>query len=260
MIRRRRYTPTERDLAAFADGSLPAARRGQVEQAVSESPHLQSAVAAQRHALRAIDAAARGRAPSSLQARVALAQPPARRAGPSRLAAALGTAVVGVGAAAVVAVVVVLGGGTAAPTVAQAAVLTSRLPQMGVAEPAVDQGTLSGVRAVGLTYPYWEDHFGYTARGVRRDTLGGRRVTTVFYSRGTSQVAYEIVSGPPLQPGGQVSSTELQGVQLSLMGTPSGQVVSWLRDGHTCILTGSGTSVSTLQNLAAWRQGGRIPY
>lgn len=259
MIRRRRYTPTERDLAAFADGSLPAARRAQVEQAVSESPQLHSAVTAQRDALRAIDAAARERAPSSLRARVALVQPPARRAGPSRWAAALGTAVVGVGAAAVVAVVVLVGGGTA-PTVAQAAVLPSRLPQMGVAEPVLDRGSLPGVRAVGLTYPYWEDHFGYKARGVRRDTLGGRQVTTVFYSRGASHVAYEIVSGPPLRQGGPVSSSELEGVQLWSMGTPSGQVVSWLRDGHTCILVGSGTSVSTLRDLAAWREGGRVPY
>jgi hypothetical protein len=260
MIRRHRHTPTDRDLAAFADGSLPAARRGEVEQALSESPQLRTAVAAQRQALRAIYAAATERAPASLRARVALAQPPARRAGPSRLAAGLGTALVGAGAAAVVAVVVVVGGGSASPTVAQAAVLTSRLPQMGVAEPALDTGTLPGVRAVGLTYPYWEDHFGYKAQGVRRDSLNGRRVTTVFYSRGASQVAYEIVSGPPLRQGGTFSSTSLQGVELRSMATPAGQVVSWLRDGHTCILIGSHTSLSALQNLAAWREGGREPY
>lgn len=259
MIWRRRYTPTDRDLAAFADGSLPAARRRQVEEAVSDSRRLRSAVAAQRQALRAIDAAARERAPASLRASLALAQPPARRVGPSRLAAAFGTAVVGAGAAAVVAVVVLVGGETA-PTVAQAAVLTSRVPQMQVAEPAVDHGTLPGLRAVGLTFPYWEDHFGYKARGVRTDTLGGRRVKTVFYSRGASRVAYEIVSGPPLRQGGRVSSTVLQDVKLWSMATDSGQVVSWLRDGHTCILIGSNTPVSTLQNLAAWHEGGRIPY
>ena len=260
MILRRRYTPTDRDLAAFADGSLPAARRGQVEQALSESPRLRAAVAAQRDALRAIDAAARERAPAALRARVALAHSPARRVGPSRLMAALGTAVVGAGAAAVTAVVVVLGGGTGAPTVAQAAVLTSRMPQVGVAEPVSDRGTLPGVSAVGLTYPYWEDHFGYKARGVRRDRLNGRLVTTVFYGRGASQVAYEIVSGAPLRQGGPVSSTSLEGVRLWSMATPAGQAVSWLRDGHTCILIGSHTNLSALLNLAAWHEGGRIPY
>jgi hypothetical protein len=260
MIWRRQHTPTDRDLAAFADGSLPAARRGQVEQALSESPQLRSAVAAQRQVLRTIDAAAGERAPSSLRARVALAQPPPRRVGPSRLAGALGTVVVGAGAAAVVAVVVVVGGGTAAPTVAQASVLTSRAPQTAVAEPVVDQGTLPGVRAVGLTYPDWEDHFGYRARGVRRDSFNGRLVTTVFYTRGASQVAYEIVSGSPLRQGGIASITRLNGVKLWSMATPAGRAVSWLRDGHMCILIGSNTSQSALQSLAAWREGGREPY
>ncbi len=33
---RRRSIPNERDLAAFADGSMPAAQRGRVERALSE--------------------------------------------------------------------------------------------------------------------------------------------------------------------------------------------------------------------------------
>jgi hypothetical protein len=259
MLSRRRDTPTDRDLAAFADGTLPATRHGLVEQALSESPGLRAAVAAQRHALKAIDAATAERAPSSLRACVTLAKPPARRTGPSRVAALLCTAVVGAGAAAVVAIVVVVGG-AAGPTVAQAAVLTSRPSQVSVTEPEIGQGTLPGVRAAGLTYPYWEDHFGYTAQGVRHDNLGGRQVTTVFYTRGASRVAYEIVAGPPLRQGGRVWSTDRQGVELWAMSTPSGVVVSWLRDGHTCIVIGSGTQAPTLLKLAAWHEGGRIPY
>jgi hypothetical protein len=169
--------------------------------------------------------------------------------------------VVGAGAAAVVAVVVLVGGGTAEPTVAQAAVLTSRAPQLGVAEPVAERGTLPGVSAAGLTYPYWEDHFGYKAQGLRRDSLDGRRVTTVFYGRGASRVAYEIVSGPPLRQGEPVSTTTtLEGVRMWSMPTPAGQAVSWMRDGHTCILISSHTDLTALFDLAAWHQGGRIPY
>ena len=69
---RRRNGPSDRDLAAFADGSLPAAKRHQVEQAVSASRELRAAVGAQQHVLGAIDSAARERAPSSLRARVRL--------------------------------------------------------------------------------------------------------------------------------------------------------------------------------------------
>jgi hypothetical protein len=170
------------------------------------------------------------------------------------------TSAMAVAAAAVVAVVLTVGGGTVAPTVAQAAVLMGRAPLSGVSKPADHHGTLPGVRAVGLTYPYWEDHFGYHATGVRSDGFGGRRVTTVYYRRGSSRVAYEIVSGAPLRMGGRVFSTQRQGVRLWAMQTRNGLVVTWLRDGHTCILVGTHTGLPALLGLAAWHQGGRVPY
>ena len=236
---RRSDTPSERDLAAFADGSLPAAQRGQIEQALSGSPQLRAAVAAQHRVLEAIDAAARERAPSSLRARVRLVEPPRRRRRPS-LTFLLSSSAVGACAAAVVAVVLSAAGGTVAPTVAQAALLTGRAPQASVGEPVADHGTLPRVHAAGLTYPYWEDQFGYRAMGVRYDQLSGRRVTTVFYQRGTGQVAYEIVSGSPLRMGANARTTTRQGVRMWAMSTRRGLIVAWLRDGHTCILIGAG--------------------
>jgi hypothetical protein len=256
----RRNTPSERDLAAFADGSLPAARRRQVEEALAASPELRSAVAAQQQVLGAIDAAARERAPSSLRARVRLAQPPPRRRRAGRVGViALGSALAASPAAAMV-VVLAVGSGTVAPTVAQAAVLTGRAPQAVVGEPVVDRGTLPGVSAAGLTYPYWEDHFRYHAVGVRHDELGGRKITTVFYRHGSSRVAYAIVSGAPLRLGAKAWSSKLQGVKLWATQTSHGLVVSWLRNGHTCILIGSHTALPAMYRLAAWHQGGRVPY
>ncbi len=217
-------------------------------------------MAAQRRFLGAVDSAARERAPSSLRARVSLLQPGARRSGSGGLRVLWAASAVGVGAAAVVAVVLVMGGQTVAPTVAQAAVLNLRAPQAHVRQRAANHGALPAVRAAGLTYPYWEDHFGYRATGVRYDRLGGRRITTVYYLRGPSRVAYEIVSGTPLQLGGQTRSAERQGVRLRTMNTRSGLVVTWLRHGHTCILVGAATGMPTLLRLAAWHQGGRVPY
>jgi hypothetical protein len=256
----RRNTPSERDLAAFADGSLPAAKRHQVEEALSASPELRAAVAAQRQVLGAIDAAARQRAPSSLRARVRLVQPPPRRRGAARLGVVGVTSALAACAVAVVAIVLAVGSGTVAPTVAQAAALTGRAPQAAVNEPASGHETLPGVRAAGLTYPYWEDRFHYKATGVRYDGFGGRRVTTVFYRQGPSRVAYEIVSGKPLRMGGKVWSSQRQGVQLRAMRIHNGLAVAWLRDGHTCILIGAHTGLPALLRLAAWHQGGRIPY
>ena len=257
---RRRQTPTERDLAAFADGSLPAARRHQVEEALAGSPQLRAAVADQRRVLGAIDAAARERAPGSLRARVALAQPPPRRRRESRLRLVLASSAMAACAAAVVAVVLAAGGATVGPTVAQAAVLVGRPSQARVPEPRVDHGTLPGVSAAGLTYPYWEDHFGYRATGVRYDRLDGHRVTTVFYRRGASRVAYEIVSGGPLGVGARTWMSERQGVKLWALRTRKGLVVTWTRHGHTCIVIGTGTSLPVLLRLAAWHEGGQVPY
>jgi hypothetical protein len=259
-LARRCNTPTERDLAAFADGSMPAARRGQVERALSGSPELRAAVATQQRVLSALDSAARERAPSPLRARVSLLRPTARSVRVGRPPALLAASVVGVCAAAVVAVLLVVGGQTVAPTVAQAAVLNLRSPQSRVAEPSVDRGVLPAVRAAGLTYPYWEDQFGYRAMGVRYDRMGGRRITTVFYLHGSSRVAYEIVSGAPLRLGGQAGSALRQGLRLWTMNTRSGLVVSWLRHGHTCILVGAGNRMPTLLRLAVWHDGGRVAY
>lgn len=260
MSPRRRNIPSERDLAAFADGSMPAAKRRQVEEALYASPQLRSAVAAQQQVLGAIDTAARERAPSSLRARVRLVQPPPRRRRSDRLGVMALTSALAVGAVAALAIVLTVGGGPVAPTVAQAAVLTARSPQSAVGLPRVDRGMLPGVRAAGLRYPYWQDHFGYRATGVRYDGFGGRRVTTVFYRRGPSRVAYEIVSGAPLRMGGRVWSSQRQGVKLWAMPSRHGLIVTWLRDGHTCILIGAHTGLPALLRLAAWHQGGRVPY
>jgi hypothetical protein len=36
--------------------------------------------------------------------------------------------------------------------------------------------------------------------------------------------------------------------------------VTWVRSGHTCVLTGQGATLPTLLSLASWRHGGEVPY
>jgi hypothetical protein len=38
------------------------------------------------------------------------------------------------------------------------------------------------------------------------------------------------------------------------------QVLTWLRRGHTCVLSGRGVRLDALLKLAVWRGRGRIPY
>ncbi len=258
-MRLHRHQPSERELAALADGSLPARRRVQVERAVADSPELQAIVSAQRRALAAIDHTAQERAPAALRARLELMREP-RRGAPARRAIRLLPAGALAAAAIVLVLVLTLGGGLSTPTVAQAAALTRR-PATATA-PAARSGsvTLAGLKAAGLPFPYWSDRFGFRATGVRHDRLDGRAATTVFYSRGRERIAYTIVSGRPLPVGAPASGAARNGVWVRALRADRLRVVTWLRGRHSCVLAGRNVSFTTLTSLASWRGGGRIPY
>jgi hypothetical protein len=245
MIRRRRQ-PSEGELAALADGSLPASRQARVERAVAASAQLQADVAAQRRALAAVSQAGGERAPSALRARLELARDPRPR---SRRPRGRWAAVPA--AAAVAAAIALTVGGPAAPTVAAAATLAGRAP----VEPAgAGQGTtLRWPTASGLWFPDWATRFGFVAIGMRRDRLNGRDATTVFYKRDGQRIAYTIVSGRPLAAGASTRAATWAGTRLSSFGLAHRVVVTWLRSGHTCVLSGSPALLAQLERLAAWK-------
>jgi hypothetical protein len=155
-----------------------------------------------------------------------------------------------------------LGGGQAALTVAQAETIAARPATTIVSEPPDDdQVTLPGLRAAGIPFPYWEDAFGWHATGTRTDRLDGRLLTTVFYSRGAERIAYTIVSGDSLPPVAAAHTTLHGGTVLAGSWSGGRPVVTWLRRGHTCVLSGGrGVSLASLTQLAGWRSHGRIPF
>lgn len=253
--------PTERDLTGLADGSLPAARRARVERVVAASPELQADLAAQRRVLAAVHQAASNPAPAALRARLALARSPTRRPRAAQRAGRAFTGAAGaLAAAAVIAVLVIAEGTTGGPTVAQAAVLAMRTPLAPAPAHRGDSVTLPRLSAAGLPYPYWEDHFGYKAVGVRRDPLDGRLATTVYYTLGGHQVAYTILTGTQLSTGVSTHNTTRNRVLLRSFTSHGRLIVTWLRRGHTCVLTATDTPLPVLLRLASWRGGGEIPY
>jgi hypothetical protein len=249
----RHHTPTARELVSLADGSLPPARRDGVEQAVAASPELRASVAAQRWVLSNVhNLSADEPAPATLRARLALAQSPTRRpAAARRLARAFKGAAVTLAAVAIIAILMIGERATGFPSVADAAVLAARTPQATIPEPRDGSVTLPHLSAAGLPYPYWEDRFGYKATGVRRDRLAGRSATTVFYTRGGRRIAYTIISGPPIPAGGSTHDTTRNGTLLRDFTIDGRLVVTWLRDGHTCVLTSTRTPLSWLLLLAS---------
>jgi hypothetical protein len=242
-------------VARLADGTLPPERRELVERLVAGSPELQVRLREQRSALGATRwVAQRDRAPLALRVRHrALSE---RR--PSR-AHALGLGLAGaVGALALT--LAAIGGSQAGLTVAQAATIAARPALLGVAEPRDGAVALPRLHAAGLPFPYWEDRFGWRATGVRRDRIDGRPLMTVFYRRRGERVAYTIVAGKPLPAGAPTQTLVRGGTVLGILSTPQRRVVTWLRRGHTCVLSSAGVPVDALAALAAWRGSGRLPY
>jgi hypothetical protein len=255
MIGRRGHRLRERDLVALADGSLPEAKRAGVERAVAASPQLQASIASQRRALAALRGADDA-VPHSLRARLALARDPRRRRRiPERLAGMLAAAAL----TAIIAALTIGGGGAAAPTVADAATLATRPAVAPALEPRKGSVTLPRLRGAGLSYPYWEDSFGFKALGARRDRLGARLATTVFYARAGKRIAYTIVSGPPLAAGSAMRSIVNAGTHFRSFSAGGRRIVTWLRRGHTCTLSAISAPYLTLLRLAAWTRAARNP-
>src|SRR4051812_24235069 len=233
---RRRHRPTERDLAAFADGSLSPARRERVARAVAASPELEAALRDQRVAIAAVHGAAMASAPPATRARLERTRPSAP---PARRARALALAGV---AATATALAMALGASPGGPpTVADTALLSTHAAEAPV--PASARGTT-------LTFPDWSRRLGWHALGARHDTLAGRQVTTVFYHRGRAVVAYSIVAGVPVPLGSPARTSIYRGRTFSSFMAHGRRVVTWLRHGHTCVLSGARTDTDVLRRLA----------
>jgi hypothetical protein len=100
-------------------------------------------------------------------------------------------------------------------------------------------------------FPNWSSA-GWRAVGQRTDTVGGRRMVTVYYQHQAAEVAYTIVSQPALdQPAAPVSY--LHGLALRTLTINHRLVVTWRRGDHTCILSSThDVPAADLRALAAW--------
>ena len=243
--------PPEAELARLADGSLPEASAAELSEQVGRSPALASALAQQQRAL-AIVSSVQQPAPDSLHRWLDEQTQPAaqRRSRRPRLRLAFAMPLATALAAVVVLALVLAGGGSSAPTLQQ----TTHLALAAAVYPAPGEargnpGALSD-SAGGIPFPYWDRTLGWHAVGSRVDKLRGRTVITVFYTGADGRrVGYAIVSGAPLKVSGGVSSTD-GGVKYTLLRYGTARLVTWERNGHTCVIAGRTVSNWTLLRLA----------
>ncbi len=253
----------EAELAALADGRLDAARTAALEARLAEDPQLADAMARQRAGLTAIAAARESSsAPLALRTRVEEMQrkateprprPRLRLPSPRRW-----LPVAGLAAAAAVAVIVVLALG-GAPATGDFVTAALRPPVAAVAvdpgQPALLQEEQDGVR-----FPNYEGKLGWSAEGTRTDEIEGRDTRTVFYRHEGRDVAYTIVSGEMLEWPEDAAKTVRDGVEMRTFKDGDRTVVTWRREGRTCVMSGEDVPTETLVELAAWKGQGAVSF
>jgi hypothetical protein len=192
--------------------------------------------------------------PESLYARVAVSQRPAVSR-PRRFAPAMAAVAASIALAAVVAVVSISSGG--GPAVESLARISER-PATQSAPPS--DGTLLDREFAGVAFPDWSGEFGWKAIGGRSDTFDGRRAETVFYSHHGHRIAYTVVDGEPLEPPEGATTVRVDGVTLHQFRDGPRDIVTFERNGRTCVLGGEVIHAETLVELAGWQGRGAIEF
>jgi hypothetical protein len=247
---------TRRALASLADGSLHGHERAELEARLASSPRLRAALARQRTGaslLRSVDLAA----PAELRARVEMARASARPKRRRRWV--IGAPIAAAAAAAALIAVLLLPSGSANPTVPEVASLYQGPPTAAV---AVDQSNdkLLAAEVEGVPFPNWRGEFGWRSAGTRADRLDGRIAKTVFYRHDDKRLAYTIVSGDGIRAPAGSHLTRLNGVNLHSFESGGRRVVTWWRDGRTCVLSTADVGEHQLLTLASWKGDGAVPF
>ena len=204
-------------------------------------------------ALRSVEIKAPPRLRQRIEAERVRAHGPARR---RRLT--LSGAVAGATAAAALLVVLLLPSGAGGPSVVEAAALGTRPPTAPAPQPG--RPKLLDASAFGLPFPDWAEKFGWEPSGRRVDELDGRRAVTVFYEKEGRRIGYTILSGDPIDPPGEASTANREGLILRGLSADGRVIVTWLRGGHTCVLSGTDSDAATLLDLAAWQGKGAVEF
>jgi anti-sigma factor RsiW len=247
------------DLARLADGTLPAERRAEVEARVAASPQLSRIVERQAVALEALQGTADTGAPARLHAEVDRRRGVGNTAGRRRRKFSLRGPLAAAAVVAFALILVLPGAFDGGPSVADAAALAEKPPTQ--AAPASVPGTpqLLATRVDDVPFPNYDAKFGWKPVGARQDDPSGRGATTVYYEKAGRTIAYTIVSGDALDRPSDARSTTRGGTEYRTV-RDGRTVVTWERDGHTCVLSGTAVRSAELVMLADWRGKGAIPF
>ena len=260
--------PTTRPLSlAYVDGNLDPDERGRVEARAAEDPSFAAALALQQQGRDAIVTASESAgAPLALRARVEAMAAPGRRHGDRRPSARTrlggirwpGAGLVAGALAAVLAAIVLVGGGPGVEDVAAAA---ERPPSAQVAA-VPPTSKLLDEKIGDVSFPNYAGKFGWKAVGTRTDEIDGRDTRTVFYEKDGRRIAYTVVDGDALSKPDDAAKATREGTELRSLTSDGRTVVTWERNGQTCVLSVVEGDVSRdeLLELAGWKGQGAVDF
>jgi hypothetical protein len=259
--RRRSEAPDDEPLvlAAVADGLLPPDERAAAEARLGEWPGLEALLAEQERAVALVrQATAATEAPPGLRTRIDAERRVRGRRGRPRFALATGLATA---AAVALVLILILPGGAGGPSLASAAGLSARPATDPAPPPQAGQPKLLAREVGGVPFPSWRKEFGWRTTGGRADSLDGRDTRTVFYAKNGKRLGYTIVDEKALKVPAAAAPAKRNGVELKTFRTEDGRlVVTWLRNGRTCILAARAVPRNALLELASWKGNGAVPF
>jgi hypothetical protein len=164
------------------------------------------------------------------------------------------------GIAAILAVAIVVALGGAESRVVQAAELSLRpstepAPPTDLERPALVERSFAGVR-----FPAWSGKFGWRTVGARSDELDGRETLTVYYRHTHHRIGYTVIEGPAVDPPDDADTMIAGGLELHRFRLGRQDVVTFERNGRTCVLSGDVHDPDTLVKLASWQGEGTITF
>jgi len=139
--------------------------------------------------------------------------------------------------------------GNATPAVRDVAPVALRAPT-APAPAARPGGELLAAQAGPIAFPTWT-RVGWHAVGARDDTVRGHAVRTVFYADAAGRrIGYAIADAQLPVAGGHVVTR--RGARLRVLARGATAIVTWRRDGRTCVLAAHGVPVERLLTLASY--------
>jgi hypothetical protein len=198
-------------------------------------------------------------APETLHRRVqeTLRRPPKPRRPPLLrlpVVAATGAAVV---IALVLALTAVTGGGE--PSVDTVADLSDVTPTESTPAPDPSQPTLLRREFEGVAFPNWSKR-GWKPVGARTDEIDGRSTESVYYQHEGHRISYTVIGGEPVDPPSDAVAVRVGGVDLNHVTRGHREIVTFLRNGRTCVVAGHFRDSRTALELASWQGDGTIRF